>query len=492
MPKCWLELLEIEIVARAAKHVLDSYLLENGGAAAVQPAQLVASFLSALVSESEETAAQTETRLAKGGTNDPDEDDLAALTVSGTGGDGDSLPPPIRSRHEVWQDIELEVGRRFRYSLTLFNTGHNKTGRARHIPLLRRVCQRTGIRLLSKNYDVGGRCLCATDATHGGKLTASYPISPLDVYDIVPLMKHMAAYNEGFHPCNLWPAPTIPPPSVSLRDARLALEQAQAFTSERSLNRGLELANDALNLCIRVTENQCHPMAIDCIDLMAAIFHEAEDYPMAAMHAEKGLSLTIQSSGFDMTSVVTAHLTLYTISLKLRELDRAVKHLLAALYLIDVMAGPLHIEAHTSYHKLGNIYMDKEYEGKYMSTAVRCFKEASKRDGYDRLMEGITSMHVARALAGMDEYKDAVVAQKEAVRVISIFLGREHDWTKECTEELHTFEKLAAQKGTKHVESANLAVEAARADAAAAELLASSVEEKVKNKSKNKKKKGKR
>jgi tetratricopeptide (TPR) repeat protein len=305
-------------------------------------------------------------------------------------------------------------------------------------------------------------------------------------------MKHMAAYNEGFHPCNLWPAPTIPPPSVSLRDARLALEQAQAFTSERSLNRGLELANDALNLCIRVTENQCHPMAIDCIDLMAAIFHEAEDYPMAAMHAEKGLSLTIQSSGFDMTSVVTAHLTLYTISLKLRELDRAVKHLLAALYLIDVMAGPLHIEAHTSYHKLGNIYMDKEYEGKYMSTAVRCFKEASKRDGYDRLMEGITSMHVARALAGMDEYKDAVVAQKEAVRVISIVLGREHDWTKECTEELHTFERLAAQKGTKHVESANLAVEAARADAAAAELLASSVEEKVKNKSKNKKKKGKR
>merc|ERR1719223_68336 len=30
MPICWLEQLECEMVARAAKHVLDSYLMENG------------------------------------------------------------------------------------------------------------------------------------------------------------------------------------------------------------------------------------------------------------------------------------------------------------------------------------------------------------------------------------------------------------------------------------------------------------------------------
>ena len=64
MPLCWLELLECEMVARSAKHVLDSYLTENGGAAAAQPAQTVASFLSALVSISEETAGETETRVA--------------------------------------------------------------------------------------------------------------------------------------------------------------------------------------------------------------------------------------------------------------------------------------------------------------------------------------------------------------------------------------------------------------------------------------------
>ena len=79
MPLYWLELLECEMVARAAKHVLESYLTENGGAAASQPSQTIASFLSALVSESEETAAQTETRMGKKG--GPDEDDFNALSL---------------------------------------------------------------------------------------------------------------------------------------------------------------------------------------------------------------------------------------------------------------------------------------------------------------------------------------------------------------------------------------------------------------------------
>jgi protein TIF31 len=474
MPKCWLELLETEIVARAAKHVLDSYMTENGAAAAAQPAQLIASFLSALVSESEETAAQTETRLAKRVANDPDEDDVAALIISGTGGDGDALPPPIRSRHEVWQDIELEVGRRFRYTLTLYNTGHNKTGRARHIPLLRRVCQRTGIRLLAKNYDVGGRCLCTSGSSHGSKLTASYPISPLDVYDIVPLMKHVAAYNEGFYPCCVWPSPTIPPLQVSLPDTRVAIDAAHAYTSQRALNKGLELASEALNLYQRVTDNQSHPCVIDCMELMATIFHEAEDYGVAALHAEKALSLSIQSGGFDTTNVVNGHFTMYQILVKLRESDRAVKHLRAALYLIELMSGPMHTEAHSSYHKLGNIYQDGDYNGKYLSSAVKCFLEAGKRDGYDRLLEGITSMQVSRALAGMGDYKGAIAAGKNGVKVIATFVGRDHKWTQESEEEVLQYTKLSVQRSTRALQSDKLAEETARANAVAAELLNSS------------------
>ena len=102
-------------------------------------------------------------------------------------GEGDAVACSIRSRHEVWQDIELEVGRRFRYSLSFYNAG-KKSGRALYTPLLRRICQRTGVRLVAKDYDVGGKCLCTGgNSLLGGRLFESYPISPLDVVDVVSI-----------------------------------------------------------------------------------------------------------------------------------------------------------------------------------------------------------------------------------------------------------------------------------------------------------------
>merc|ERR1719148_665622 len=77
-PACWLELLECELVARAAKHVLDRYLTENGGCAASQPVLMISSFLSAIMSIGEESAANTENRLNKD--NKRDEESIA-LTV---------------------------------------------------------------------------------------------------------------------------------------------------------------------------------------------------------------------------------------------------------------------------------------------------------------------------------------------------------------------------------------------------------------------------
>jgi len=490
MPKCWLELLECEMVARAAKHVLNSYFLEHGGAASAQPAQTIASFLSALVSESEETAAETERRLEKRGEDQPDEDDYGSLTICDTGGDGDALPSPIRSRYEVWQDIELEVGRRFRYSLTLFNTG-NKSRRTRHIPLLRRVCQRTGIRLVAKNYDVGGKCLCSGGNTFGGRLTGSYPISPVDIVDLVPLMKHAAAYNEGFYPCCMSPLVTLPPLQVSLQDARVALENAHVQTSGRALNQGLELAQEALNLYQRVTESPVHPGVVESIELMATIFLEAGDLPNAIAHGEKALHLAIQTGGFDTANIVNAHLSLFQMKFAARDLESAVKHLRAVIYLLEVMTGPDHVDIASSYHKLATAYSHADYHGRYSSTALHLYEESSKRDSCDRLMHGITQKHITKTLASMGRYKEALESEKKALQKLSMFVSKDHQWTKESLEEMGQYAKLAEQKGNRVVETEKMRDAEAKAAAAAAALLASE-EDKSKSKNKGKKKKGKK
>jgi protein TIF31 len=198
MPICWLELLECEMVARAAKHVLDSYMIECLSA---QPAQMIASFLSAVMSVGEESAGETELRTIKahsGSNGIFDQDETNALTLCFGSDDeeegGDTASSPFTGRGQIWSDIEGEVGRRYRYALLLYNTKTSakkdgRENRALFMPLLRRICQRSGIRLVARKYEVGKKCVCV-----GGRgLTASYPIAPTDVLDVLPLMKHAAS-----------------------------------------------------------------------------------------------------------------------------------------------------------------------------------------------------------------------------------------------------------------------------------------------------------
>jgi protein TIF31 len=202
MPICWLELLECEMVARAAKHVLDSYMIER---ASTQPAQMIASviasFLSAIMSVGEESAGETELRTIKAHSCSKsifDQDEMNALTLCFGSDDEDNGGDPVSSaftgRVQIWSDIEREIGRRYRYVLSLYNTKTSakkdgRESRALFMPLLRRICQRSGIRLVARNYEVGKKCVCV--GARG--LTATYPIAPTDVVDVLPLVKHAAS-----------------------------------------------------------------------------------------------------------------------------------------------------------------------------------------------------------------------------------------------------------------------------------------------------------
>jgi protein TIF31 len=487
MPLFWLELIECEIVARAAKHVLDRYLTENGGNAAFNPSQTVASFLCALISEGEETAAQTENRMGKLGEGKPDEDDFNALTLFDVGGDGDAVPAPIRGRYEVWSDIEKEVGRRFRYHLTLFNRS-SKKDRTLYIPLLRRVCQRTGVRLAAKSYEIGGKCL-SSGAGSGGQMTASHPISPLDVIDIVPLMKHSAAHGEGFVPCGLGPSSGLPALHISLPDARAALEAAHLHHSGRSLSRALDLAQEACGLYQRVTETPAHPGVVRCIDLMATILFDAGEPALAAGNAVKALGLLVQIGGFDSPDVIGAHLVIFQMLLTAGQLSKAIKHLKAAIYLMEVLGGPHHVELSNAYHKVGTVY----HGINDLATALRFYQEAASRESCDRLLEGMISKSTAIVMASIGEYKAALENEKHAFQLFSILLGENHSLTKTSDQTLKKFMSAAVVHGNKMVEDSKKKKEEDAAEAIAHEIeVEEAAEEGKKKKKNNKKKKGKK
>jgi protein TIF31 len=483
MPLFWLELLETEMVARAAKHVLDRYLSSGGGAVASMPAQVVASLLSALVSESEETAAQTENRMKKRGANEPDEDDFAALTFYQSGGDGDAVPAPVRSRFDVWNDIEEEIGTRFRYNLCLYNRP-GKSERTMFIPLLRRVCQRTGVRLAAKRYDIGGKCYCS-DGGPGGKVIPSYPITALDIVDIVPLMKHAAAHSEGFVSCGVAPAGGLPALHISLPDARATLEAAHLHHNKKQLSRALDLAQEAAGLYQRVTETPAHPGVVRCIDLMGSILYDAGEPGLAAANASRALGFQVQISGFDSADAINLHLVIFQFYLAMGDAGRAIKHILAVIYLMQLVGGRNHFELPNAYHKAGTLF----HGVRDLQTALRFYQEAMSLKMCDRLLEGMICKSSSVVLASLGDFKAAVESEKRSYQLFSLLLGENHALTKRSEEALKRFLAVAAQQGKGMIDQVKFQQEEEAALAIAHEIEAEEAAEEERRKKKNQKKK---
>mmetsp|Transcript_4988 Transcript_4988/g.10540 ORF Transcript_4988/g.10540 Transcript_4988/m.10540 type:complete len:1600 (+) Transcript_4988:272-5071(+) len=463
MPLCWLELLECEMVARAAKHVLDSYLVENGNAAAAQPAQTVACFLSAILSTDEERAGETELRLKKSGAAEESEPTASVV---------DTLLGPTfqRSRAEIWDDIEREIGHRYRYVLTLYNThqtsdrqnGEKTKSRAMYTPLLRRLCQRNGVRLVAKNYELGGKCLCS------GR--NSYPIATRDIAGILPLVKHAAAAagGEGFHPasfdCNSGPTSL----HVLLPDAKNLFDTAHAAWNQKALPQALDLFQEASSLFQRVVDTPLHATVAKCLEMSAAILFHAGEAEAAAANAARSLAVAVQLGGFDSADALNAHSTLSHILLSSNAAGPGIKHLRASLYLTELLAGPHNTDLATSYHKLGTMY----HEVGSPINALRFYQEATARESADRLVSGMVAKSTALVLANIGQFKGALEMEKRAYNLYRSTLGEGHDLTKNSSNTLAQFTKIAVEQGTRKAKEEQKQKEEEAANAMANEVVA--------------------
>ena len=284
-----------------------------------------------------------------------------------------------------------------------------------------------------------------------------------------------------------------PPLQISLIDARVALERAHVQLSSRALGPALELAQEAANLYQRVTENPAHPGIVDCLELMATVFLEAGDPAVAAENCLKALGLAVQGSGFDSASVFGLHMSLFQMLFNAKELDRCVKHLRAAIYMLGLMGGSNHYELNSAYLKLLTTYKHEDLKGKFNQIALDVYRVLNELDPSDRLMEGLSERRFAQTLADVGEYKEAMEAEKRAYISLSKIVGPEHELVKNCDSSLKEYTKLAVEQGKGLIQNEKLKQEAEIADAVAAEIAAAEEDdERKKKKAGNKKKKGKK
>jgi protein TIF31 len=475
MPLCWLELLECEMVARAAKHILDKYLMENGGASAAQVSKTVASFLSALMSMSEESAAETERRLEKNSSNNDDRSQLSLFESHVTNS-------VVRGRNEIWSDIENEVGRRFRYTLRLYNKKDQvAVSRAPLIPLLRRVCQRSGIRLFAKNYSIGGKGLCDANI--------SYPISASDIVEVLPMLRHAA--NDGrdsFVPFSNGADAANSSLHILLNEAKQAYDAAAVLLKEKNYNLALEYIQEATNLYQRVTDSPLHSRVSKCLDLTTLILYQAKEYEMSANHASKALAVSMQISGFDSADVVSAHMILSHVTLQSGRLATSIKHHRSILYLTELLAGPHHTELSTMYHKFSGIYNDVGS----VFVALRFLQTAMTRKNSDRVFQAVLNRQVAQIYARLGQLRVAVEKEKETFHIFRITLGNDHEFTKSSKEMLQEYMVAAQAQGKLLAEQEEKQKAEANAKAIADEIIANEIAEEKKKKKKKTKSKAKK
>jgi protein TIF31 len=281
---------------------------------------------------------------------------LSALVSVGSGGErrdapaaaynpagGSAVPGQAPDYEEVWAEIRADMGRRFRYEL-----GATPAMNRRAIPLLRRVCQRSGIRLDANcDYDFDG------DA---GKCKAgdNFPISAADLYEIVPMVKHTASARQPFLPAFVGGEAGLAPSglgwssgcrsTVVFPEVRNSVEIATQLLRQGRFKEAYQRAEQGIALLGDIVGN-IHADLVQCFEIQAVVLFQLKEVHTAIQFSSKALTVAAQIYGIDSPKLVQRHLELSRLLAATGQVDSALLHLELASNVLETCSGPNHPES---------------------------------------------------------------------------------------------------------------------------------------------------
>jgi protein TIF31 len=424
MPHYWLELLVIEIFSRSMKHLVNLFLRTNKDVRA-SPAKAIATFLNYLLAGSsifstEDVDAKKESSVGgkkhKGGKK---------ATAAGGGGGSDksktssvvaSVPDTYKAplnKDQFWAKLIKIAESKFLYSGVLLD-GHELSSRVSRVSLLRRVCQSCGIRVLCKEYDFG----------------SSTPFISSDIQELFPLVKN----------CE---------PLVVFAGGHNLLHTAMTQLQNGNLGLAYELAQEASKWMGQVT-GPVHTSTCQAIEIMASVLVQYGDNEVAIATMSKKLSLDVQLFGLDSSDVMQGHTFLGTMYHEMNNFEAAVAHLQAALYILRLMAGNKHPEIANIYFRLAVIYHDVgDFLGSLslLTAAQKLVSSTCDLSKNVPIYQTIATVH-----ASMNDFKDAINAQKQCWNLSRQLFGEEDQRTEAEKTRLSTLIRENAEYNTKQLQ----------------------------------------
>ncbi|CAH0476423.1 unnamed protein product [Peronospora belbahrii] len=408
--KYLLELVEVEMISRVAKHILADVLNSNDSIRAA-PGPAIVKLLNGILGSA----------LGNKNVLETNADDTTTSSL-----DAESL----------WARIDNEVKARFDYKLSIWGPGRDEssgegaafpTSRMNKTVMLRRLCQRLGLRVESRNY----------------KFSSSTPISLDDITGVVPVVKTSL-------------------PAHPLAQAKKLLERGRLHLSQGALSSAYEFLQEASSLLFQVC-GAAHEDAAICSSSLATVFYHAGDISGAIAQQQRALALYTQLQGADYHDTAYAHANLALFLHANAQTDLAVPHIRRAIYLLEFCCGPHFPEIGSLYFKMGMMCQDVGQ----ISLALMCHRESLRRGEFDRNQAANTlhQMAVACSLAG--GYREALAYEKKVYLLFKEAFGDDDPRVIESAKFMATFTEKAVEgaKGRREVDAA------AAADAIANQLL---------------------
>ncbi|GMH76201.1 hypothetical protein TrLO_g4027 [Triparma laevis f. longispina] len=395
IPVSWLQMLEVEMISRAASRVLKKLLGEIENKLAI-----VAEVFNAVMCDREETVSEVERR----------------------GGDGGD---ECKGFGEIWENIKSEVGRRFRYNLKFLPNN------ALALALLTRMCELNGVKIVHANYAFTSKVKFA--------YSCNYPLAALDIVSIDCLVRGGSkASNIGFG----WSGDENTNHAVSVPAADRSYSIAvNTFVQNGDVRVALEAANMAAELYAEVC-GIGHRKVTECVDLISRIMLRCGEVGESRRHQLKVMAGYV-GQGVTGYKIRDAHKFSGEAAMHDGQTEVAVGHFETAAAIYEINCGPDHPEIGQIAAVISTIY-EKSAEKKpaHLALAMLWIQKAidAKHPGLTERLEYVRTLARLHSMKG--EHDKATELCKSIVNSLQRFYQPESALVKNAMEDVKKYIRL--------------------------------------------------
>ena len=419
MPLFWWEMLVIEMIARAAKHVMNEYYRQSQEVS-VAPSRTIASLINHILSvlgdssSSSSTAAvadavvsdhsagtsgivESKTSKHKKHKKKKSSSSSSNSPARGPGcPSGDelfALPDATGSREACLRLLMADIKTRYCYHLDLLGGDSGEGGEpgsaslllSRRISkptLLRRICQACGVCIAGKAFD----------------FSIAAVLSPDDVVALVPVT-------------------TSCEPEELCGDFEDLLTGSARYAEDGDYPHAYESAQQAFHLTSQIT-GPFHANTCRALGQISNVLLRVGDYSSALTYASRSLAVAVQTSGFDSDEALSEYTKLASVHTALGQWAIAMRYSMTVRYLLELMTGHHHPDRSSVFSQLASIY---DGAGD-LDAAVTCYNSALRFSGAavmdtNRLMIHMANLYFRKGLTQL-----AIELQKRAYKVLKDLL----------------------------------------------------------------------